>query len=267
MNAKRKFLWVLVLASATLVVGPSLAAAADLTLYELTEDMSLFTATGVPIFDNTTPPTFRDATSALQGSARAGTPICPAILLQLLGSTATSCAVNGMGQDHVNITMATVGTLGPGAGTLSGDLEVILNADNVVDPPEFVVMTGHFEGTVQLLGSVPIGNGKKVSLGPSIQLILMNGTFTPTKIVGLDPAALAAFLTGQPSPALLGLGTSSFSGVFRLPFKIGKAGNPEKAERGKQAFYLGPNGELVKVQEDELALGFPTVRAEVTFGP
>jgi hypothetical protein len=49
-----------------------------------------------------------------------------------------------------------------------------------------------------------------------------------------------------------------------------RPGNPERfeegdEERGVQAFYLADDGYLIKVRRREFSLGFPTVRAEVTF--
>src|SRR5207244_1181948 len=70
-------------------------------------------------------------------------------------------------------------------------------------------------------------------------------------------------LTVKSSPLALELAdtTVSFSGVFRNPFAISVQGRPR---RGEDAFYL-VDGEPVPVKQDERAVGWPTVRFEITF--
>jgi hypothetical protein len=91
---------------------------------------------------------------------------------------------------------------------------------------------------------VPDLNAKKSLLGPGLPLIRVTGTFTPGS---------------------LGLPSSAFTAVFRLPFRVTSAGQRGKPVRGKQAFCLADDGSLIKVQPEEFAFGFPMLRAEVTF--
>lgn len=261
MSAATKSLLVLI---AFLAVIPTrVAVAADATLYELSEEMSLKAG-------------FRLATSSFQGTAELGTPLCPLILADLLAKAGhpiaiKSCTVSGVGSDEVDLAY--------GTGKLWGSFAVVVNADNFVDAPEYVVMTGTFKAGMVLTPSADL-TGKRQSLGPATQRILLtDGTFTPENVGGLSPKQLAAYvMTGTPDPTgldeaylagvvnALGVGSASFSGVFRLPFSVSK-GQKEKPRRDRGDFYyLSDKGTLIKVRRDETALGYPTVRIEVTFG-
>jgi hypothetical protein len=63
--------------------------------------------------------------------------------------------------------------------------------------------------------------------------------------------------------------TATFESTFRLPFNVvnvGETPTPVPPEKGRNAFYLGDDGNLIKVdKEDEFALGFPLLRGEVFF--
>jgi hypothetical protein len=65
-------------------------------------------------------------------------------------------------------------------------------------------------------------------------------------------------------PSLVGL-TVPFKGVFRQPFALSKTGEQKHARRSQEAFYLLDNGSLDRVRQDERAVGWPTVRFEITF--
>jgi hypothetical protein len=258
MSAATKFLVVVI---AFLAVVPTEAAvAADATLYELSEEMMV---------DNYG---FRRATSSFQGTAQLGTPLCPQILATLLAQgpnpvLVTGCTVTGVGSDKVDVATDPAGwplRQSFGSGHLWGTFAVVLNADNVVDAPEYVVMTGTFRSDMFVAAPADF-KGKKLAAGPSTQRIVMSGgVFTPENILGFTPEQLAARL--QAPVQALGLAPASFSGVFRLPFTVSR-GHKEKARSGSDAYYLSDTDKLVKVRRDETALGYPTVRIEVNFGP
>lgn len=243
------------------LIPTSVAVAADATLYELSEEMMV---------DNSG---YRRATSSFQGTAALGTPLCPQILATLLASGdnplhVTSCTVTGVGADKVDIATDAAGyPLRPtfGSGRLWGTFAVVVNADNVVDAPEYVVMTGKFGADMFLTAPADFKGKKQTAGGPSTQRIVMaNGVFTPENILGWTPEQLAAYM--QAPVDALGLGSATFSGVFRLPFSVAK-GQKEKPRRdGSDAYYLSDTDRLIKVRKDEVALGYPTVRIEVTFG-
>jgi hypothetical protein len=263
MSAATKFLVVLI---AVMAIAPTTAAiAADATLYELSEEMMVVNG-------------HRKATASFQGTAELGTPLCPQTLVSMLNLPVQSCTVTGVGSDDVDINPASPNY---GTGVLQGTFAVVVNADNVVDAPEYVVMTGRFGGAMSLAAAAEF-TGKKQTAGPATQRItLSSGAFIPENIAGMSPESLAAYvLTNGASvdasrydPAAiagvvqaLGIGPASFSGVFRLPFAVSN-GHKEKARKDtRDAYYLGDNDKLIKVRKDEMALGYPTVRIEVTFG-
>jgi hypothetical protein len=131
------------------VVGPSIAAAADAQLYEVTENMRLLSGKVVK----------RAATSQLGGWAKVGTPLCPAelidqlVALKLIAVTPEKCSVNATGNDRIS--------LATGKGPFSGSYTVVIQGDNPVDGAEFVVSKGTFKGQMDfspaILASVPYG--------------------------------------------------------------------------------------------------------------
>ena len=258
MSAATKFL---VVVTAFLALIPTqVAVAADATLYELSEEMMV---------DNYG---YRRATSSFQGTAALGTPLCPQILATLLAAGdkptyVTSCTVSGVGSDKIDIATDESGRpLRPtfGTGRLWGTFAVVVNVDNVTDAPEYIVMTGTFGGDMFLTAPEQF-NGKKQTAGPATQRIVMaNGVFKPENILGWTPDQFAAAM--QAPVGALGLGSASFSGVFRLPFTLTLTGQKAKPRKfGNDAYYLSDTDSLVKVRKDETALGYPTVRIEVNF--
>ena len=258
MSAATKFLVVVIAFLA--LIPTQVAVAADATLYELSEEMMV---------DNHG---YRRATSSFQGTAALGTPLCPQILATLLASGESpihvaSCTVSGVGSDKIDIATDKYGR--PlresfGTGRLWGTFAIVVNADNVVDAPEYVVMTGSFRGDMFLTAPAEF-NGKKQTAGPATQRIVMaNGVFTPDNVLGWTPEQLAA---GMQAPvAALGIGSAKFSGVFRLPFSMAKGQKEKPRKDGTDAYYLSDTDKLIKVRKDEMALGYPTVRIEVNFG-
>ena len=199
--------------------GPRGRLAADATLYEVTENMTV--ERGV-----------RTALAALQGTARLGSPLCPEALVLMFGGK--SCTVTAIGHDSVDVNE---GSPTFGIGSLSGTFAVVVNEDNPVDPAEVVVMTGAFEGEMQL---VMTGDG----VLPLITIT--HGRFLPDQ----NP---------------FGVTEARFSGVFRLPFTVSNRGRFDKPRRHVPAFYLTDDGKKERVTNDEYSLGMPTVRVEVTF--
>jgi len=221
----------------------------DARLYEVTENMTL---------DDLEHPTLRSATAALQGTANFGTPLCPADVVRLLLSLGLltkvdrPCTITAIGSDVVDTET--------GAGTLTGippagGFSVVINLDNTTDAPEFVVMTGQFEGTMQVLADTSVNPPRQLPL-----IALTGGTLTPLDVLGVPIEQVA----------VLGLDPASFApvnltGVFRLPFSLDRSGKRRRAHLGRDAYYLGDRGQLIKVKPEERSLGFPAVRIEIDF--
>lgn len=219
------------------LVGAGVASAQQAVLYELVENMDVIGGHRVSHW-------------AAQGTARGGSAFCPGVLLTQLGLPATTgCAITAFGMDDIRVDP---GDPLFGTGRVEADLAVVLNLDNVLDPAEAVVMTGRIVGDLWVVPWGPFGvtpdlNARKATLGPSVPIIRLMGTFTPNAIFGHTlPAA-------------------RFTATFRLPFAVTSAGRPKTPVRDGQAFYLADGGQLVRVQKNEYALGDPALRAEVNF--
>ncbi len=151
----------------------------DATLYEVTETVRFDDAAGLSV-------TMRNAIATLMGSARLGTPLCPAAVL-VTNVAVKTCEIAGQGQDSVS--------LATGLGPVWGRFAVLINGPGNSDDhvPDLPVLTGTFTGDVDLspavLSRIPLG-------------YLRNGQLT------IDQ-------TGQVIP---------FSGTFRLPFSLVDAG-------------------------------------------
>ena len=191
-----------------LMVGPAPALAADAVLYELTENMKLIARHGP----------HRTATSELMGTAKAGTPLCP------LPAGAPDCTINATGSDNVSLTT--------GRGDFSGTYTVVVQGDNPVDSPEYVIAKGKFSGKMDfspaILGGVPYG----------------------TVVATLNPDG-----GGRRDRA-------RFTGTFFLPFTI--PGDPSGTPYYLDFNPLNPYG-VVPVADNQKALGYPTVKFEITF--
>ena len=114
--------------------------AADATLYEVTENMKLKTFQNERLVSMTR----RQASSALTGTAAAGTPLCP---------MRVACVINATGSDDIDVAT--------GLGTFKGKWTTVVPGDNDVDAPEFEVLTGTFKGQMDfspaLVYGVPYG--------------------------------------------------------------------------------------------------------------
>ena len=210
---------------------PSLAVAADVTLYELTENVTLTRKN-------------RSAISQLAGTAKKGTPICPE---KLLMPGRFECFVNVTGDDDVDRTT--------GRGPVDGQFSVVVHYERKLEAPDFVVSKGDFKGTMDF--------------GPSLTQNLPYGTVTGT---------LRTDQTG---------GTQHrFTGVFLMPFlgstqPAGPTGptlrqvlcprdlrpNPKLGDDFAWVEVVGgqPTGKCIDVAPEQMNLGRPVVRFEITF--
>ncbi len=221
-------LFALVISPAPALAGSGIGEGVGLVLYEVTEDMYLLDSQGKPTASLASAAR-RAAISQLSGLAKFGTPLCPWELLALAPG-AKGCTVNVAGGDNLS--------LADGKGTVGGTFAVVVQGDNPVDAPEFVVMTGSFAGAADL--SLPFANVAPIGYVTSGQgAIDVNGVSTP------------AF---------------TFTGTFRLPFALDTAGKHAKPKRNAPAYYLADDFRtVVPVQADEKSLGWPTVRLEIKF--
>jgi hypothetical protein len=86
----------------------------DATLYEVTETVRFDVAAGLSV-------TMRDAIATLMGSARLGTPLCPAEVL-LTNAAVRTCEISGQGQDSVSLAtgLGPCGASSPSSSTPQG---------------------------------------------------------------------------------------------------------------------------------------------------
>jgi len=216
----------------------------DAKLYEVTENMTL---------DNLSMPTLRSATAALQGTAKLGSPLCPVDLVELLLQLGllthadTPCTITAVGSDAIDTET--------GAGGVRGTFAVVINLDNTTDAPEFVAMTGTFEGAMQVVVDMNATPPRALPL-----INLNDGTFKPGAVLGV-PIKDLGMLGLDPAH----FGPAPFTGVFRLPFTVERHMWRRASFSTREAFYLGDKGQLIKVRNDERSLGFPTVRVEIDF--
>jgi hypothetical protein len=191
---------------------------AEAVLYEVTESMYLIDDAGSVVLPQNA--TRRQADASLFGWARVGSLLCPTVLL-VTNPRAETCSVNADGIDSLSLLT--------GKGGVTGTFAVVVQDDNPIDAPEYVVMNGDFRGDMDL------------SIRPLGKVV---GTFTPA---------------GAVAPV-------KFCGTFRLPFSVGRGGKREQPRRNAEAFYLADDAKsLIPVHKAELSLGMPTVRLELNF--
>lgn len=214
-------------------------------LYELTENMGLKAVRKVE---------HRLATSELMGFAAVGTPLCPKELVDPASPGATFCTINATGNDNID--------LSTGKGKFWGTFTVVIQGDNAVDSPEFVVANGRFRGQMDfspaVVYTIPLG-----SVTGKLQLV-PGGYRAPNDTDDGDVDD-----TGVP-----------FTGIFRLPFVLptGAPGcdvDPSGANCFTPALYLlnAPDPlpvdfskwQFDPVKNAEKALDWPTVRFEISF--
>lgn len=229
------------LAVLSMVSGPGRASAADATLYELTENMSILLDDGVK---------HRRAISSLTGWAALGTPLCPSALVAAFNPGASMCVVNATGSDNIDTTS--------GKGDFKGTFAVVVQGDNATDAPELVVLKGRFSGKMD---------------------------FSPALLMGVPYGTVSGVMKVTQG------GRFPFTGVFRLPFPANYAGPETGGATLRQLFcplspsanpyapyfggydlaYVGTsngaaNGQCIDIAPNELSLGTPLVRFEITFG-
>ena len=243
MNWKRTARWSwLILPFLLLGIWPSVAAAADTTLYELTENMKL---KGGKI-------KHRQATSAIMGFANVNTPPCPKELVDKVSPGATFCTINAIGSDNVNEKT--------GLGSLRGRYTVVVQGDNPFDGPELVVSKGEFKGKIDFspvfTTGAPYGT--------------VSGTLTP------DDGHEKFHYTGVFRQPFLGSVVEPHSGkTLRQLFCPGSSPNPNFGPGGPDLAYIDtvavapgvvvPNGNCINILPNELSLGTPTVRLDISY--
>jgi len=243
MKRSALFLTALVLMNLAPFSSPRSAGAAEVTLYELTENMQwLLRPHGT---------TYRVATSALTGWATLGSPLCPATLVATYNPGASACAVNATGSDRIDVRT--------GQGDFSGTLDVVVQGDNPVDGPELVVMTGSFQGQMDfspaLVQGVPYG-----TVVGTMNLSKANRSIPFTGVFRLPFAGNYA-------------GPETGGATLRQVFCPGTPNaNPYAAfYDGWDFAYLStssgaPDGRCLDIGVKEISLGAPLVRFEVSFG-
>ena len=192
-------------------------------LYEVTEQMVLKDAAGNRVAGPVDGGR-RSAIAELTGWAKLGTPLCPS-WVTIYAPGIKQCTVYASGEDDLSLATRT--------GTLFGKYVVVIQDDNVVDGPEYVIRSGEFSGDADLSRTLV-----KVPLG-----FITNGLGTVDQ-------------TGE---------KFSFTGTFRLPFSIDYTGKTHNPHRSKGAYYLGDDGRPFSVKKNEKSIGFPTVRLEISF--
>ena len=219
-------------------------------LYEMDEQAVLLNAAGnvlVPDPSGASPtglidsktgapdmPVVRHATSQLQGVAALGSLLCPVLLAVTVGSD--GCTVMATGTDDVTLQLDPgSGQLVPTSGAVWGTYSVLVQLDNGADSPEFPVQTGTFHGVINFQPPLPLG-------------FVSDGTFTIDGVPGSFP----------------------FSAVFRQPFKSTQGGpvtlsRTAASARSNAAYYMLDDGTWQRVRSDERAVGWPTVRFEISF--
>jgi hypothetical protein len=232
----------LALASLASIGNSRPAAAADVTLYELTENMSI-------LLDDRQQ--FRAASSALTGWAAVGTPLCPTTLVAAYNPGASACVVNATGSDRINTRT--------GRGDFEGTLTVVVHGDNAVDGPELVVMKGSFRGKMDfapaLVNGVPYG-----TVAGSMKLSRNKGRIPITGVYRLP------FAGNYAGPET---GWATLRQIF---CPLTPSGNPyAPLYDGWDLAYLSttngaPNGSCVNIGPKETSLGSSLVRFEITFG-
>ena len=178
----------------------------------------------------------RKATSSLLGFARRGSALCPEALVLAAEPNAEFCTLNATGSDNIS--------LKTGKGTFGGDVEVtiqeVVNGNITPDSPEVVIASGRFIGKMDfspaILHSVPLGS--------------VDG------FVSLD-----GFSQSVP-----------FKGEFRLPFLLPPVADVVCQDPNAplyivdlDKFMVDPTSGVACVADNEMAIGYPTVRFEITF--
>ena len=195
----------------------------------------------------------RKAVSALLGFAVRGTPLCPEKLMPVVEPLPAYCVLNATGSDNISLTT--------GLGQFGGTVTVVVQEVNpktgspTPDSPEVVVARGRFTGRMDFspaIVGVPDGQRKFVQL----PLGSVDGHLS-----------LDGFSRRVP-----------FTGVFRLPFvypplaavkcfdeKGTALPNTPLYLTNPDNFGVPPTLGVSCVAANEMAVGYPTVRFEISF--
>jgi hypothetical protein len=196
---------------------PPTAAPGAVQLYEATENMR--------IVGRRQP--YRDATSALIGTTgKADTnPLCNdgllanaaiqiadlqavyPLIIPLDPSKVSQCTVYATGTDNVNLVT--------GVGWLYGTLTVVVQGDNPVDAPEFVVLHGSFQGTIDFgpLTAAGYGTATGTLTLPHRVHVPFTGTFRIP--LGAPSQAFYVNLSGT-GPAFVPVQPGEYSGGWPM---------------------------------------------------
>jgi hypothetical protein len=176
----------------------------------------------------------RNASSALMGYALVGSPLCPTDLVARVNPYAGYCTINATGVDSISLLT--------GLGSFGGTFTIVVQDVNPFDSPEIVVGKGRFHGKMDfspaILMSIPLGSVDGfLTYDNGRRKVPFKGTFR------LPTAAIA---------------DSRLAGYCRVP----EQPTPDWC---LTPFYLLDDYSTVDVRPDERALGYPTVRFEITF--
>jgi hypothetical protein len=223
---------ILILLVAVTLAAPGYAIAQPAAvLYELSENMSLI---------KNQDGQHRVAISSLMGWAAVGTPLCPASVVTMFNPGATHCTVTAFGIDNIK--------LADGKGPFAGQFTIVVAGDNPVDSPELTVGRGHFQGEMDfspaILYSIPVGSVTgKLYVSNSKKGIPFTGVFR-LPFVTVAPVAGCEV---QPTPEQ----------CYTPPLYLLDAPSPLPVDPTKWTVDF--------VKDDEKALGYPTVRFEISF--
>jgi len=231
------------------VIGaPAMASAGGATLYELTENMKLVQRS----HRHGTPVARRVATSAITGVAEVGTPLCPSSDFE---SGPAGCAVNVLGSDNVSLVT--------GLGTLTGNFTTVVQGDNPVDGPEAVVLRGEFNGQMDfspailhqvpfgtVVGKVKVNHARRRTDFTGVFRLPFAGNFEMEVAPGFKMTLRQIFCPATPNP-------NPFTDVLYGGIDLVYLDNVEAATT--------PAGRCLDIQPNELSLGAPLVRFDISF--
>ena len=231
--------------------APAAASAGSARLYEMTENMKL---TPQGKFEH------RKATSELIGTADLGTPLCPVALVAAVNPGATSCTINATGSDNIS--------LGTGLGGFSGTFTTVVQGDNPVDSPEFVVMKGSFKGKMDfspaVLFRIPLGHVVgKMSVDGAKGAIPFTGVFRlPFVLRALPVPDGKGSTVNVPCGPSLPCDAIAFGGT---PTPLNPLALYDLIAATRPLYLLDDMATIVPVQSSEFGGGWATVRFEISF--
>ncbi len=279
MNRKKAVRGTWVLLPVMLVATPSLGAAADAVLHEVTEEVVFTDDHFTPVDPTVNTPAFRMATSAIVGTAAVGSAICP---------LPVPCSIVALGSNQLRLIMdAKFGT-----GPFSGKFALVLNEPGTTSRthvPAVVFKAGAFAGEMDLAPAIlfratngaagaPIGTitggqwclGDKcfnpdgtINFGTDGRLAHPDGTLTATFRIPFTAERMLKDLTGEhQEEGLRGEHEQDSRGEHQRDSWDERVGHPRGG--AGPVFYL-VDGERQRVRPNDRSLGVPTVRVELDF--